>query len=133
MSGFIEAGKLPFKTIIIGLGVTLVVILLLSLILCAILTFGISIPYPIMPYVLLIADAIGVFTGAYIAAAINKSQGFLLGIIIGFLSFVIVFVVGLSSGETISILTGLRLFVLLLFGFFGGIKGVNKKERIHIK
>lgn len=133
MSGFINTENMPIRTIVIGVLTSLAVMLAVMCAICGVMLFVSSIPYHLLPYILLIADAVGVFCGGYIAAALNKSRGLILGLIIGFLVFIIVFAAGLSTGEAIGLITFLRLAVLAIFGMLGGIKGVNKKEKIHIK
>lgn len=133
MSGFIDSGRIPVKPVMIGVAVSIAVTLLLMCLICLIMTFSSVIPYQLLPYVLLIADAGGVFCGAYVCAALNKSKGLILGLVCGFILFIILFIAGLSTGGTISLVTLLRFIVLMVFGTLGGIKGVNKKERIHIK
>lgn len=133
MSGMFREGKLPVKAILIGVGSAAVVILLLLCVICGIMTATSAVESAALPYILLIADAAGAFIGAYLGAVINKSSGLIIGLVCGFLLFIILLVIGLGTGETIGILTPLRLIVLLLFGALGGIKGVNKKEKLHIK
>ena len=133
MSGFINTQKLPFKPLLIGIAAAIAVILLLMCAVCGIMTFASGVPYHLLPYILLITDAGGAFVGAYIAAALNKSRGLILGAIVGFVLFILLFCAGLSTGQTIGLATLLRFVVLMLFGILGGIKGVNKKEKIHIK
>ncbi len=133
MSGFINEEKLPVKAILIGTAVSLAVTLLVMCVICGVISFASSVPYQILPYLMLAADAIGVFCGAYCCAAIQKSKGLILGLVCGFLVFIILFIAGLSTGETIGILTLLRFIVLAVFGILGGIKGVNKKEKLHIQ
>lgn len=133
MSGFINTENMPIKTIVIGVLTSIAIMLAMMCAICGVMLFVSSIPYRLLPYILLIADAVGVFCGGYLAAAMNKCRGLILGLIIGFLVFIIMFAAGLSSGESVGLITFLRLAAVLVFGMFGGVKGVNKKEKIHIK
>lgn len=133
MFGFISAEKMPVRTILIGAASALAVTLLLMCAICGVMLFVSSVPYDLMPYIMLIADAGGVFFGGYLAASMNKSKGLIMGLMIGLIQFVILFVAGLSTGDTIGLITFIKLAVLLIFGMLGGIKGVNRKEKIRIK
>ena len=133
MSGFLIDPKIPFKAILIGIGVAVGVTLLMTCAVCGVMTLTSGIPYAAAPYILLIAGSVGIFCGAYCCTAINKSRGMILGLVCGALVFIIFFVASLSTGETITLVTLLRLIVLLIGGMLGGIKGVNKSEKLHIK
>lgn len=83
---------------------------------------------------MLVIDAISVFIGGYIASRINKSQGLVLGLINGGIVLLSILIGGFCySTDTISILTLLKAVVILLASALGGIKGVNTKDKIHIK
>ena len=125
--------KLRVRYILIGVGIAIAVILLSTCFLCGIVYLTTGVPYGLTPYILLAADAIGSFIGAYCCAALNKSRGLIVGFLCGFVVFTLMFILGLSTGESISLMTLWRLIVLTVFGILGGIKGVNKKERIRIK
>ena len=133
MSGFFNGQKLPIKIILIGAGIAVAVMLLLTCAVSAVISFISAVPYSAMPYIILIADAGGAFCGAYFIASVVRSRGLILGLICGLILFIVVLIAGLSTGETITVLTVLKLIVFLIFGMLGGIAGVNKKERIHIK
>lgn len=133
MSGFMSGERFPLKAILIGTAAALAVTLALLCVICGVMTISSGVPYDILPYILLIADAGGAFCGAYCSAVINKSRGLILGLICGFILFVILFIAGSATGESIGLMTLLRFIVLVVFGILGGIKGVNKKEKLHIK
>jgi len=133
MSGFINERRFPVTAILIGTGIAAAVTLILLFVICGILTFMSSVPYSLLPYLTLIALAGGVFCGGYICAAIAKSRGLIVGLICGSILFVILLFAGLSTGETVGIMTLLRFIVSAVFGILGGIKGVNKKEKLRIK
>ena len=83
---------------------------------------------------MLIPDAIGVLAGSYIAARINKSNGLFIGLCNGAIVFLALIISGFCiTPETLTLITLLKAVVILLFSAFGGIKGVNVKEKIRIK
>jgi len=133
MSGFINQDKIPLKAILIGVIGAIIVMLILLCVISALFTYSFAMPEKTLSYIVLIADAAGAFCGAYLCAAVSKSRGLLLGLICGFILFVILFLAGLCSGGSISTLTLIRFVVLMLCGAAGGVTGVNKKERLHIK
>lgn len=133
MSGFINEPRFPVRALMIG---TAIAVAVMALLLCAVsglLTMTSGVPYSVLPYILLAVPGCGALVGGYIAAAINKSRGLILGLICGGILFIILFAVGLGTGENIGLMTLLRLLVLTVCGILGGIKGVNKKEKIRIK
>ena len=85
-------------------------------------------------YIMLGVISVSCLFGGFVAAKLNKSNGFLCGTIIGFLVFVITTIAGLSQlSETVTLLTLLKFVFTLLCGSIGGILGVNQKEKICIK
>ena len=133
MSGLMNEDKVPVKAILIGVAVSVAVMLILLCAICGLLVVMGAVPYRLLPYIALIADAGGAFCGTYIAAALHKGRGLILGLICGFILFVIHFFAGLCSGGSVGIATLLRFIVLIVFGILGGIAGVNKKEKLRIK
>lgn len=122
------------KALILGAVSSVAMITVLLCIMAVILLVSSLLPYDYLAYIMLLIDAIGVFFGGYIAARINKSQGLLLGLSNGFIIFVALVICGfLISNETITIITLLKALVILISSSLGGIKGVNTKEKIHIK
>lgn len=122
------------KAVGIGTAVSLGAILLILCLICGILMMMSSIPTDSLPYITLAAVAIGVFPGAYIAAAINGSKGLIVGLLCSGAVFLCLLIIGLCSGSNqLGALTLVRLVIALIFGALGGIKGVNRKEKLHIK
>ncbi len=122
------------KSLILGVVSSVAII---AMLLCAMSVIFLSaslLPYEYLSYIMLIIDAIGVLLGSYIAARINKSQGLILGLLNGFIVFVALVICGFATtSESLTIITGLKAVIILLFSAFGGIKGVNVKEKIRIK
>ncbi len=58
----------------------------------------------------------------------------MVGLITGFAIFIFITITGLTkSGDSVSLLTLIRLVALLITGGIGGIMGLKRKDRIHIK
>ena len=122
------------KALCIGAAVSLGATLLLTCIISGVFLILSSTPRAALPYIMLAAEALSVFIGGCAAAAINGSKGLIVGLLCGLTVFMILLVTGLLSGsDDIGIMTFIRLGVLLLCGILGGIKGVNRKEKLHIK
>lgn len=122
------------KALILGVVSSVAMIAVLMCIVTVVLFVSATLPYEILEYIMLGVDAIGALFGGYIAARINKSQGLVLGLLNGFIIFVALLIGGFCvSSETLTITTLLKAIVLLSFSAIGGIKGVNTKEKIHIK
>ena len=122
------------KGTLIGAGISAAICALLLCLSALILNMTSAIPYPALDYIMLAFQAVSVFIGSYIAAAIIKSRGLIIGLITGALIYLVITILGFSSGNgNIGLLTLIRAAALLLLGAIGGIKGVNKKERIKIK
>lgn len=129
----INKGRIA-KALSIGAAGAVAVILLTTCIISAVFLMLSSIPKDALPYIMLAADAAGAFVGGCIAAAVNGSKGLAVGLSCGSIVFLIFLVIGLLSGAAdIGAVTFIKLGVLLLFGALGGIKGVNRKEKLHIK
>ena len=122
------------KALVLGVVSSVAMITALMCIMSAVLTFSSLLPYEYLQYIMLAIDAIGVLFGSYVGARINKSQGLIIGLINGAIIFVALLICGfcLNTG-TLTIITLLKAVVILLFSAFGGIKGVNVKEKIRIK
>ena len=134
MSIFKDDRARLLKAVAVGSAVTIAVIaILMCLMSLALLLFD-TIPFDLAPYILLAADAVAIFSGAYISAVIAGSRGMLTGALCGLTIFLIMLLTGyIGSGGELSVLSAMKLAVFLLFGVLGGIKGVNRKERLHIR
>lgn len=126
--------KLLIKAVLFGtvcgLLVTVVLICIFSAI---IMTCGLF-PEEITNYITLALLSIGAFSGGFITSKITKSAGLIVGLLTGFASFILITVTGLTkSNDPVTLLTLIRLAALLISGGIGGIAGLKRKERIHIK
>ena len=133
MSFFTGDNNKLLKAAALGLILSVVITGLLSCIFALILDFMSGIPYGIIDYVAIAIEGISVFLGAYIAAAIVKSKGLIVGVICAAALIILTAAISLGSGAAdIGFISILRAAVLLICGIGGGILGVNKKERIKI-
>lgn len=109
-----------------------VIIVLLTISAFAITQLG-NISTDVINIVIFAINAIGVFCGSFIALRIIKSKGIIFGAIVGGILFALIFIAGLiSSTETLSVNTPIKLIISVIFGIAGGILGVNKKEKYKI-
>lgn len=122
------------KSIISGTICALIItVILISLLSFVILSTG-FLPAEITKYILVTLLTIGTFWGAFIATKINKSAGLIVGSVTGFSVFMLVTLFGLiKSNEAVEVLTLIKLIATLISGALGGITGLKKSERIHIK
>ena len=126
--------KKMIKSVILGGVSSSCIMAILMCITAVILTTSALLPYEYLAYIMLFIEAISVFFGGYIASRVNKSKGLILGLINGGIIFTAITLSGLiSSSDTITYITLLKLVSIMLFSILGGIKGVNVKEKIHIK
>lgn len=126
--------KLLAKSLIIGVVVALLVSIILLCIVSAIILSSGLLSSDITTIVSIAVLSAGVFAGGFLSAKITKSAGLIVGAITGFTVFLLITITGLiKSSDTITFITLVRFAVSLLFGAFGGIVAVNKKERIKIK
>ncbi len=134
MSFFINDNSRLFKAVAIGVMISAAFTAILLCVCTVILNYLSGIPYDILGYLTAACLCVSVFFGAYIAAAIAKSRGLLVGLLVAAIVLSVILALGLSlKGESVGILTVIRSVALPLFGALGGIRGVNRKEHIHIK
>ncbi len=126
--------RLVVKAALFG---TLCAMLVSVMILCAISGFMLTsglLPTELTNILAVAALAVGTFAGGFIAARITKSGGLITGLITGFTVFMVVTIIGLiKSTDGMTYLTIARLVTAIIMGALGGIIGVNKKEKLHIK
>ena len=100
--------------------------------------FGISkldtYPASIIDYVILAIIFIGGLIAGFVTGRIYKSSGILYGAMTGIVLFLIILFAGISSiADGMSLFTLYKLALLVISSALGGIWGVNKKDKIHIK
>lgn len=126
--------KRMLRGVLIGAGISAALCAVLMCIAALILNMVSGMPYGVLSYITLGLQGISVLIGSYIAAAITRSRGLITGLIIGALIFILLTILGFcAKNNSVGIMTLLRAVVLLLLGALGGIRGVNKKERVRIK
>lgn len=134
MSVSYDDNKKLIKAIGIGVLSSLVLTAVLTCLFALVINFMPAVPYGIIDYVLIAIEGVSVLIGSYIAAAIAKSRGWLIGGGCALIVLLILLACGMGSGMgSIGILTAIRAAALILLGLFGGIRGVNRKEKIRIK
>ena len=122
------------KAVGIGTAASFAVMLAALCLICGLMMMLSAIPFDSLPYITLIAAAAGVFAGGYISAAITGSGGLIVGVLCGAASFLVLLLIGLCAGTSSpGAVTIIRLIVCVLFGALGGVKGVNRREKLHIK
>lgn len=129
-----EINKKLFKGIFFGiLTGSLIITILMMLSSIIILQTG-SLPGDILSYVVLVFIGIGSLFGGYIAGRIYKKNGLIIGAVTGVISFLILFLSGISNiSEGVGIMTMLKLVVTIIPSMLGAILGVNKKEKVKFK
>lgn len=126
--------KLLIKAVLFGTVCGLLVTVILVCILSAIVMTSGLLPTELTNYITLALLALGAFSGGFITSRITKSAGLVAGLITGFSIFILITITGLTkSDDPVSLLTLIRLVTLLVAGGVGGIVGLKRKERIHIK
>ena len=129
----VNKGKMA-KALGIGTAAALVLIVLLLCAVAGVLKMTPSIPTGALPYMMMAVTAVGTLLGGYITAAIAGSKGLVMGLCCGLTVFLLLLIIGMSKGTgDIGALTFVRSGVCALCGVLGGIKGVNRREKLHIK
>ena len=122
------------KGVLFGV-ITGAMIIAALLCLCAVIfIYSKSLPGQYAEYIMLFIDFLGGLFGGYISARIIKARGILWGGVCGLMLFFIILFAGMSTSDsTLTTATLFKLLSLSISGIIGGIKGVNRKEKIHIK
>lgn len=113
-------------------GCGLIALLMCIVSLCILVTG--KLPHDSLKWIMVAVCCFSSFISGYITSRLTKSNGLIFGAISGTIIFIIILIAGLICSDGIfSILTFIKLISIVLCGGLGGIKGVNKKDRIHIK
>ena len=124
----------PVKAVAVGTVSSLLLTLLLLCIAAGFMMMLPTIPKAALPYLMLIPCAVSALVGGYIAAAMAGAKGLIMGFLCGICSFLCLLIIGLLTvNSDFGTVTFIRLGIMALFGTLGGIKGVNRKEKVHIK
>ncbi|MGN0453081.1 MAG: TIGR04086 family membrane protein [Ruminococcus sp.] len=132
---FFKSGiTLYIKAVTAGIIAATIVCLAMLLIVSLILLISGILPKGILVWVGVVVSALSAFTGGYVSARITKSNGLLVGAVCGAVIFLILFIAGLAGTEdNVSYITFVKLIAVTICSALGGIKGVNKKDKIRIK
>ena len=134
MSGYDHDNRKIIKATAAGISCAIVIDIILTLVFAFIIKMMSGIPYGVIDYVTTAAEGFSILLGAYIAGAIAKGKGLIIGASCGCVMLLIVFACGLSTAENdIGIMTPIKCAVIIICGLIGGIAGVNRKEKVRIK
>ncbi|MEE0914626.1 MAG: TIGR04086 family membrane protein [Ruminococcus sp.] len=126
--------KLLLKAVLFGTVCGLLISVILTCVFTVIILTTGLLPADITNYVTVAILAVGTFLGGMITTKITKSAGLTAGLITGLSIFMLVTIIGLTkSNDSVTIITLIKLAATLISGGLGGIAGLRKKERIHIK
>lgn len=129
----LKQNSIYIKGILFGSIICITVIIVLLMISAFAITQIGNVPTDVINIVVNTINGIGVFCGSFIALRIIKSKGIIFGVTIGGILFALILIAGLiSSTETLSINTPIKLVVSVICGGIGGVLGVNRKEKFKI-
>lgn len=120
------------KAVTVGVLTQFAVVGLITAALSLALTVVGSLFADIANFIMLVPIAVGSYTGGFICARINKANGLLLGGLTALCLPVVLVAVGISTDKSITYMLLIKAFTCLLSGALGGVKGVNKKEKLKI-
>ncbi len=125
---------LYIKALIFGLLAGCTAMTLLMCITSAGLLISGTLPHDALKWIMIVLSAIAAFISGYVTSRVTKVNGLMWGALSGVALFIIVLLAGLIYGDgSFTYITLVKLLILTFFGALGGIKGVNKKDKIHIK
>ncbi len=126
-----NSGTKKYKYIIIGTFSGIIVSFIFLLIMAAIFTYCdmvTSLAHPMAS----IASGVGALAGGFITAKLCKTNGLLNGLFTGVIMFVIIMLVSLIiSDSSVTLMTFIRLIIIMCSSAIGGILGVNKLSKKH--
>lgn len=122
-------GLTVLKSVILGVVVTFLIMLILSLLMLW-LDFGDTLSVPFAT----VSVAAGSLAAAFYAARKNGSKGYLIGLLVGIITFLLVTIISLVvSGGVLSSNTLFRFIIIVISSFIGGILGINiRREKKYI-
>ncbi|MEE1218713.1 MAG: TIGR04086 family membrane protein [Ruminococcus sp.] len=126
--------RLLIKASIFGTICGILVSVILMCICAVVIVSAGLLPYDILNYIMLAVLGTGALFGGFITARITKSAGLIVGALTAIIIFILVTIIGMLKGtDSFSILTLFRLVTTIVLGSLGGVLGVNKREKLHIK
>ena len=115
-------------TVLLQIAVTLVFVAIFSLAINLA-----NIDYKYSPVFGSVSAALGAFVSSYFLSSKKKSKGYLLGALVGGITFIIVTLVGMIINDGgITINTLFHFIIIMLSAITGGVLGVNKKGKKYI-
>lgn len=131
---FAQSGSsLYLKALIIGTTIASLCIILLLCLFSLILLISGHLPHDLLMWFGIIISCISSFISGYICARITKANGLLTGTVAGIILFFVVTISGVIGGSTFSLISLIKFTLFSICGGIGGIKGVNRKDKIRIK
>lgn len=126
-----NSAKFAVLPLAIGTAISFAVCFILLAVFALILSKG-NFSEPIVTALSFAAQTLGAFFGGFAAAKINKKNGLIMGSANGAIVFAILTLLSLIIGGMLSVMTVIRLILLVLSSTLGGIMGVNlrKKEKL---
>lgn len=115
-----------YKCFIVGT-LSGIIVTTISLILFAVIFTALDLDTVYAHPIASVCCAIGSFFGGYISAKLCKSKGLINGVLTGFFIFLAVTLISLFvSGGSFTLMTIIRMIIILTSAAIGGILGVNK-------
>jgi putative membrane protein (TIGR04086 family) len=119
--------NIPAKPLIIGTFCGVLSCAVLIFLTTFIITKSGNMPDAITAPLMIVLTGIGTFIGGYASGKTSREKGMVYGMVCGFIMFVLFFLGGFATTRnSVTLLTVIRLFTMLLAGAVGGITGVNK-------
>ena len=121
------------KALITGSGVNIMIILIMTVVVSLFLVVSGNLFESVAGYIMLVPLLIGGYSGGYTAARIKKSGGLMYGVLSSVIVFIFMLIIGFATGSAeITYMLLLKALALMLPSAIGGVKGVNKKEKLKI-
>lgn len=116
------------KCIALGIVFGLVIIIALCSLFALMMTFA-DLPDVIISAISLLIICVACYSSAYFSTQIYRKNGFFQGFICGLGIFVLLFIMSLIGYKAqLSTMVFIKLLLCILFGIFGGIRGVNTRK-----
>ncbi len=124
--------KINFKPIIVCTALQIAVTLIMVALFALIMNFA-EIDYKYSPVCATVSVAVGAFVSAYYLASKKGNKGYFYGMLIGFVTFLIVTLVGIVlNNGALGLNTLFHFIIFVLSAVIGGVLGVNKKPKKYI-
>lgn len=127
-SGFTKKDNVNKKSAYITGGVVGVVVTLVSMLIFSAVLLFLNIDRAYAAPFATISVAVGSFVASYIAAKKIGDNGYLTGLIIGGVVFLVITALSLIMGNGLSLNTLFHFIITMLASIVGGITGVNKNK-----